>query len=104
MSYIPPLVFSSLSLLDPTLTALLSWMFALEGLPSVYSWIGGLVVIGGVAVIMYGEKKRESTHNDEKAESKIQSAATESESDDDEEDHVAFEMSNLSSDQVEVTN
>jgi len=104
MSYIPPLVFSSLSLLDPTLTALLSWMFALEGLPSVYSWIGGLVVIGGVAVIMYGEKKRESSHNYEKSELKIQSAATESESDDDEEDHVAIEMSNLSNDKVEVTN
>lgn len=63
-----------------------------------------MVVIGGVAVIMYGEKKRESSHNHEKSELKIQSAATESESDDDEEDHVAIEMSNLSNDKVEVTN
>ncbi len=59
MSYIPALVFSSLSLLDPTITAVLSWVLSLEGLPTIYSWLGGVVVIVGVSIIMYGEKQRE---------------------------------------------
>lgn len=59
MSYIPALVFSSLSLLDPTITAVLSWILSLEGLPTIYSWLGGVVVIVGVSIIMYGEKQRE---------------------------------------------
>lgn len=58
MSYIPPLVFSSLSLLDPFITAFLAWITGLEGLPSIFSWIGGLIVISGVALISYGEKSR----------------------------------------------
>lgn len=59
MQYIPPLVFSSIGLLDPSLTAVISWLLGLESLPYFLSWIGGFVVIGGVALIMYGEHQRE---------------------------------------------
>jgi len=51
MSYIPPLVFSSLSLLDPAITAILSYVIGVEDWPSVFSWLGGGLVVGGVAVI-----------------------------------------------------
>lgn len=58
MTYIPPLVFSGLSLLDPIITAFLAWFSGLEGLPSIYSWLGGFIVIAGVTLITYGESLR----------------------------------------------
>jgi len=63
LQHIPPLVFSSLALADPALTALLSWAAGLEGLPSVLSWLGGIVVMAGVGVISYGEHQREKHGN-----------------------------------------
>ncbi len=58
MQYIPPLVFSAVSLVDPAVTALLSWGFGIESLPSLFSWLGGATVIAGVAAISYGERLR----------------------------------------------
>jgi drug/metabolite transporter (DMT)-like permease len=58
MQHIPPLVFSSLALLDPALVAILAWAGGVEHLPSAYSWIGGMVVMGGVGLISYAEHKR----------------------------------------------
>jgi hypothetical protein len=41
--------------MDPALTALISWLTGVESLPSVYSWIGGFVVMIGVGTISYAE-------------------------------------------------
>jgi hypothetical protein len=56
MSYIPPLIFSSLSLLDPAITAILSWLMGLEDLPTIFPWLGGAIVVIGVGIISLGEK------------------------------------------------
>ena len=58
MQYIAPLVFSSLTLVDPAITAFLSWLIGVEKLPTIYSWLGGAVVIAGVSIISYGEHKK----------------------------------------------
>lgn len=58
MQHIPPIVFSSLMLLDPVCTAILSWMIGIEPLPSIFSWLGGFLVLLGVGFITYGEKDR----------------------------------------------
>eukprot|EP01031_Cornospumella_fuschlensis_P031212 gene31212-37721_t len=65
MQYIPPLVFSALSLVDPAVTAGLSYWAGLEALPSLFSWLGGGVVLAGVALISYGERVREKTGDGE---------------------------------------
>lgn len=65
MQYIPPLIFSSLGLVDPAVTAILSWAIGVESLPSMFSWIGGFVVMAGVGIISYGEHVR--THNEDKS-------------------------------------
>jgi drug/metabolite transporter (DMT)-like permease len=57
MQYISPLVFSALALLDPALTALISWIAGLEHLPTVFSWIGGAVVMSGIGLISFSERK-----------------------------------------------
>ncbi len=66
MQYIPPLVFSAIGLVDPAITALLSWMIGVEGLPSLYSWAGGAVVMTGVGIISYGEHERSKKEKAEK--------------------------------------
>jgi hypothetical protein len=58
MQHISPLVFSSLALVDPAVTAILSWGIGVESLPALSSWIGGGIVVAGVGVISYGEQKR----------------------------------------------
>lgn len=59
MQYIPPLVFSSVTLVDPAVTAFISWIFGIEALPGIFSWFGGAVVVAGVVIIGYGERKRQ---------------------------------------------
>eukprot|EP01039_Chlorochromonas_danica_P003650 gene3650-3996_t len=63
MQYIPPLVFASVTLVDPAVTALISWIFGIEALPGIFSWLGGGVVIAGVGIIGYGERVREAARS-----------------------------------------
>ncbi len=58
MQYIPPLIFSSLGLVDPAVTAVLSWLVGVESLPSLVTWLGGFTVMAGVGVITIGEHLR----------------------------------------------
>jgi hypothetical protein len=64
MQYVPPLVFSSTSLLDPALTAIISWIARIESLPSWYCWVGGFIVMSGVGIISFGEKDHPSNDED----------------------------------------
>lgn len=53
------MVFSSVALLDPALTAVLSWLCGIEALPTMYSWLGGGTVIVGVAIVSVAESQEE---------------------------------------------
>ena len=65
--YTSPVVFSTAQLLDPGLTAFMSWLAGLEKLPSVSTGIGVLVVGVGIAGVVLGEygrrKEQESVHS-----------------------------------------
>jgi hypothetical protein len=65
VEHIPPLVFSSLGLLDPLATGLVSWLAGIEGIPDLTTWLSGVVVMGGVALISYGEQLRHSDRDEE---------------------------------------
>ena len=56
--YTSPVVFSTAQLLDPGLTAFMSWLAGLERLPSVSTGIGVLVVGVGIAGVVLGEYGR----------------------------------------------
>lgn len=58
MQYISPLVFSSVTLVDPAVTGVISWAAGLEGIPDVWTWLGGVVVMAGVGVVSLGEHRR----------------------------------------------
>ena len=47
LQHIAPLVYSSLLLLDPAVTAVLSWVLGVEPLPGKMVWAGGAVVLAG---------------------------------------------------------
>jgi hypothetical protein len=52
------LVFSAVTLVDPAITGIISWLVGIEGVPDVYTWSGGIVVIGGVLIVIFGENQR----------------------------------------------
>jgi drug/metabolite transporter (DMT)-like permease len=59
MQYIPPLIFSALTQLDPALTAFLCWVSGVESLPSLFSWVGGAIVMSGVCLISFAEHQKQ---------------------------------------------
>ena len=59
MQYISPLVFSSVSLLDPAVTGLLSWGAGIEPIPRIEIWIGGFITLFGIGMVTFGEHFRE---------------------------------------------
>lgn len=55
MQYIHPLIFSCVLLVDPAVTGVISWLIGVEGLPDLFTTIGGLIVVVGVALVTIGE-------------------------------------------------
>jgi hypothetical protein len=43
--------------MDPALTAIISWLAGVEPLPMAFSWIGGTIVMTGIGLISFAEKK-----------------------------------------------
>lgn len=55
MQHIHPLVFSCVLLVDPAVTGVLAWLIGVEGIPDVFTIIGGVVVVAGVGLVTVGE-------------------------------------------------
>jgi hypothetical protein len=65
VEFISPIVFSSVTLVDPAVTGLIAWLAGLEALPDMLTIMGGIVVVGGVVLISAGERKRAAAHSSE---------------------------------------
>jgi drug/metabolite transporter (DMT)-like permease len=65
VEYISPLIFSSVTLVDPAVTGAIAWLVGIEGCPDMLTIAGGLVVVGGVALISAGERARAEDENRE---------------------------------------
>ena len=46
-------MYSSLTLLDPAVTAVLSWLCGMESLPGLLVWTGGIVVMLGIQKALF---------------------------------------------------
>lgn len=79
MQYIHPLVFSSTLLLTPPVTGFLSWMMNIEGAPDKFTWIGGFVILLGIAMIQYSEHRRKLATEEEEAHSRYNPVLSQSE-------------------------
>lgn len=71
VQYISPLVFSTISLIDPAATGLLSYLSGIEGIPDLPTILGGVVVIGGVLLITLGEHSRSEIEADGKQQKQV---------------------------------
>jgi drug/metabolite transporter (DMT)-like permease len=58
MNFISPLVFSSILLVDPAVTGVISWFIGIESIPGWGTIGGGFIVMIGVLLIVKGESKR----------------------------------------------
>lgn len=58
MQFVNPLLFSALLLLGPPLTGILSWTSGVEGIPDVYTFIGGAITTFGIGFLTYSEHCR----------------------------------------------
>lgn len=80
--YINPLVFSCVLLVDPAVTAVISFLIGVEGTPDIFTICGGLIVVAGVALVTIGE--RESSRSADDAKTSFQMVRLHDDIDDDE--------------------
>ena len=55
LKYVSPLLISISVTLEPVLGSLIGWMFFSTGIPGIWTWIGGPILMLGIISIVYGE-------------------------------------------------
>ena len=55
LKYVSPLLISISVTLEPLLGSLIGWMFFSTGVPGLWTWIGGPILMLGIISIVYGE-------------------------------------------------
>ena len=61
LKYVSPLLISISVTLEPLLGSLIGWMFFSTGVPGLWTWIGGPILMLGIISIVYGEHLTEQT-------------------------------------------
>jgi len=66
LKYVSPLLISISVTLEPVLGSLIGWMFFSTGIPGIWTWIGGPILMLGILSIVYGEHLTNQTSLDNK--------------------------------------
>ena len=61
LRYVSPLLISISVTLEPLLGSLIGWMFFSTGVPGLWTWIGGPILMLGIISIVYGEHLTQQT-------------------------------------------
>ncbi len=66
LKYVSPLLISISVTLEPVLGSIIGWMFFSTGIPGLWTWIGGPILMIGIVSIVYGEHltNQTSLHNE----------------------------------------
>ena len=64
LKYVSPLLISISVTLEPLLGSLIGWMFFSTGVPGLWTWIGGPILMLGIISIVYGEHLTQQTSLD----------------------------------------
>ena len=64
LKYVSPLLISISVTLEPLLGSLIGWMFFSTGVPGLWTWIGGPILMLGIISIIYGEHLTNQTSLD----------------------------------------
>ena len=67
LKYVSPLLISISVTLEPVLGSIIGWMFFSTGVPGIWTWIGGPILMLGIISILYGEHITNQTLVDNKA-------------------------------------
>ena len=67
LKYVSPLLISISVTLEPVLGSIIGWMFFSTGVPGMWTWIGGPIMMLGIISILYGEHITNQTLVDNKA-------------------------------------
>ena len=67
LKYVSPLLISISVTLEPVLGSIIGWMFFSTGVPGMWTWIGGPILMLGIISILYGEHITNQTLVDNKA-------------------------------------
>ena len=60
MKHIHPVVFGTVILADTPVTGLIGWIMGLESVPKIWTFIGGTIVILGIALVIFYEQARKN--------------------------------------------
>lgn len=66
LKYVSPLLISISVTLEPVLGSIIGWMFFSTGVPGLWTWIGGPILMLGIISIVYGEHLTNQTLLDNK--------------------------------------
>lgn len=66
LKYVSPLLISISVTLEPVLGSLIGWMFFSTGIPGMWTWIGGPILMLGIISIVFGEHLTNQTLLDNK--------------------------------------
>ena len=67
LKYVSPLLISISVTLEPVLGSIIGWIFFSTGVPGMWTWIGGPILMLGIISILYGEHITNQTLVDNKA-------------------------------------
>tara|TARA_Y100000589_G_scaffold73997_2_gene67289 strand:+ start:9840 stop:10817 length:978 start_codon:yes stop_codon:yes gene_type:complete len=67
LKYVSPLLISISVTLEPVLGSIIGWMFFSTGVPGMWTWIGGPILMLGIISVLYGEHITNQTLVDNKA-------------------------------------
>jgi len=58
LRYMPPLGYTLVALCDPFISGTYAWIIGADGIPGVFTFMGGVITIGGIVVLVIGQEKR----------------------------------------------
>ena len=72
LRYLSPLLVSTALLMEPLVGSLLGAIAGVQGIPGIYTFLGGPVVISGLMMIVYGESRKSNGDNRESGKENLQ--------------------------------
>lgn len=66
LRYMPPLGYTLVALCDPFVSGTYAWIIGSDGIPGIFTFMGGLITISGIVVLVIGQEKRKKREKEQK--------------------------------------
>eukprot|EP01111_Echinosteliopsis_oligospora_P005708 TRINITY_DN1927_c0_g1_i1.p1 TRINITY_DN1927_c0_g1~~TRINITY_DN1927_c0_g1_i1.p1 ORF type:complete len:484 (+),score=102.35 TRINITY_DN1927_c0_g1_i1:24-1475(+) len=68
LKYVPPLIYSLINLCDPVLSGTYGWLIKVDGVPGVFTFVGGGITLSGIVILSIGQDRRKKREIQARAE------------------------------------